>query len=290
METLIGCSGITWRKRGLGDGLGDIAAAGYAGAPISGVESRDAAEIQRLWSEHGLAPAPGYLNGEFWDPAQRNDHLQSARTHARVSRELGLTDIFIAVGGFETVTRAGRTRRQAAANAGPLDALTDEQFRHMTQTTTEVCEAFLEEGIRPCFHTHVGTFVETEDEIETLLSAIDPEVLFVGPDTGHLAWAGIDVNDFVRRHAKRITSVHLKDIDLEVRDRGKAAGWGYADFEKAALWTEVGDGDIDFPKVFQILDDAGYNGWLTVETDVTQQQTPADSARISREYLAGLGL
>jgi inosose dehydratase len=290
MEALIGCSGITWRKRGLGDGLRDIAAAGYEGAPISGVESRDAAEIGRLWNTHALSPAPGYLNGEFWDPAQRDDHLHNARTHAKVSRELDLKDIFIAVGGFETATRAGRTRRQAAANAGPLDALTDQQFRYMTQTITEVCEVFLEAGVRPCFHTHVGTFVETEDEIESLLAAIDPELLFVGPDTGHLAWAGIDVDDFFRRHAQRITSVHLKDLDLEVRDRGRAAGWGYADFEKRGIWTEIGSGDIDFPGLFKILNDVSYSGWLTVETDVTQQPTPADSARISREYLAGLGL
>lgn len=289
MNVSIGCSGITWRKRGLGDGLADIASAGYYGSPISGVESRDAAEIHRLWTSHGLAPAPGYINGEYWDPAQRDDQLHAARINAKISRELDLTDIFIAVGGFETVTRAGRTRRQAAANAGQLDMLTDEQFRQMTQTITEVCEVFLEEGVRPCFHTHVGTFVETEEEVERLLEAVDPELLFVGPDTGHLAWAGIDVNNFVRRHARRITSVHLKDIDLEVRERGRAEGWAYAEFEKAAIWTEVGDGDIDFPGIFQILDDVGYSGWLTVETDVTQQPTPFESARISREYLAGLG-
>lgn len=289
MNVSIGCSGITWRKRGLGDGLEDIAAAGYAGSPISGVESRDAAEILRLWGSHGLAPAPGYLNGEFWDAAQREDHLHSAKVYAKVSRELDLSDIFIAVGGFETVTRAGRTRRQAAAQAGPHDMLTDNQFRTMVETITEVCEVFLQEGVRACFHTHVGTFVETEDEVERLLDAVDPELLFVGPDSGHLAWAGIDVNEFVRRHANRVTSVHLKDINLEVRDRGRAEGWTYGDFEKAGLWNELGQGDLDFPGLFQILENASYSGWITVETDVTQQPTPADSARISRKYLSGLG-
>jgi inosose dehydratase len=290
MKLPLACSGITWRKRGLGDGLEDIAAAGYLGAPVNGLESRDAHQIRELWDRHGLTPAPGYLNGEFWDLAQRKDHLANARVHAEVSRALHLAEIFIAVGGFETTTAAGRTRRQAAANAGPDDALTAAQFRRMTETITEVCEIFLENGVRACFHTHVGTFVETEDEIEGLLAAVDPEILFVGPDTGHLAWAGIDVQDFVRRHVARTKSVHLKDINLDVRDRGRAAGWNYAEFEAAAIWTEVGYGDIDFPALFSTLDAADYRGWLTVETDVTQQPTPADSARISRDYLTTLGL
>ncbi|MBD8605402.1 TIM barrel protein [Aeromicrobium sp. CFBP 8757] len=290
MKVQIGCSGITWRKRGLGDGLDEIAATGYAGAPISGVGTIGADEIRDLYATHGLEPAPGYLQGDFWDPAQRDQLHEAARLQAQVHQALGVSDIFIAVGGFEVVTRAGRTRRQAAAHVGPLDRLTDEEFRQTKRTIAEVCEIFLEHGVHAGFHTHVGTFVETEDEIESLLAAIDPELLFVGPDTGHLAWAGIDVEKFVLRHIDRVRSVHVKDIDLAVRDQGRSAGWTYAQFEEAALWKELGEGDLDFPAVFKILADADYTGWITVETDITQQPTPADSARISRAYLNELGL
>ena len=84
--------------------------------------------------------------------------------------------------------------------------------------------------------------------------------------------------------------MHLKDIDLAVRAEGHSAGWDYKTFEEHAIWTEIGDGGVDFPALFGILDGAGFDGWLIVETDVTQQPTPRDSAVLSREALRKMGI
>jgi inosose dehydratase len=289
MRVQLGCGQITWRGVPEESVLDDISRAGYAGAPMNARNGRSADDVRSLYDSHGLVAAPGYFGGEFWDAAQRDEQLATARHLAAVSQELGVTEIYVASNGFDTRTRAGRTRKEAVTNVRPDDGLTEADFRQLTDTVQAVGEVFLEKGVRACFHNHVGTFVETEDEIERLLAATDPQVVFLGPDTGHLAWAGVDVVEFTRRHAGRIKTMHLKDIDLQVRDEGHAAGWDYSTFEQKAIWTEIGEGGVDFGTVFSLLDGAGFDGWLIVETDVTQKSSPFESARISRENLRPFG-
>ncbi|QGN33759.1 TIM barrel protein [Microlunatus sp. Gsoil 973] len=238
----------------------------------------------------GLEPAPGYLGADFWDPGQRKQQVQTARRAAQVSHQLGLTEIYVAAGGFNTTTRSGRTRRDAVAHSGPDDSLTDEQFAELAETMQAVGRATLEHGVRACYHNHGGTFIEREDEIERLLAATDPQVLFLGPDTGHLAWAGIDAVEFARRHGRRIKTMHLKDVDPQVQAKGAAEGWDYSTFEQNAIWTEVGTGGIDFGALFGVLSDNDFDGWLIVETDVAQLAGPAESAKVSRDTLRGLGI
>jgi len=52
----------------------------------------------------------------------------------------------------------------------------------------------------------------------------------------------------------------------------------------------LGEGFVDFPAVLEILEDVSYEGWVIVETDVTQKATPLESAVISRDYLKSIGL
>ena len=57
------------------------------------------------------------------------------------------------------------------------------------------------------------------------------------------------------------------------------------------IFCNLGDGDVDFPKVRQILLDHGFTGWCTVEQDCdpTLDVSPIDDARANREYLESIG-
>lgn len=290
MKVKLGCGQITWSRDATEDDvLADIAAAGYQGAPLS-PRNRSAEEIRQAYARYGLEAAPGYFGGDFWDVDAREEHLAQADRYARISAELGLTELYVAVGGFGTTTRAGRTRHAAAGHATPEDALSDEDFEELARGLDAIGRATLQHGVRSCYHNHVGTFVETAAEIERLLAMVDPEVLFLGPDTGHLAWGGVDVIEFAQRHAERIKTMHLKDVSADVLREGVSEEWDYSTFEQHALWTEIGAGDVDFSSLLHILDGAGFDGWLIVETDVTQQPTPLESAKISRESLRSMGI
>jgi inosose dehydratase len=177
-----------------------------------------------------------------------------------------------------------------AGHVSSEDALRDEEYERFAQVLNEVGDIMLQQGVRACFHNHVGTVIETREEIERLLSLVDPEVIFLGPDTGHLAWAGVDVTAFCRDYANRIKTMHLKDIHLEVARRAREQQWDYQTTVREGLFAELGEGFVDFPAVLDILREVGFAGWMIAETDVTQKATALESATVSRNYLRSIGL
>lgn len=290
-HVFIGCGQITWRGLPPEQALSDIAAAGYAGAMAGPREGKTTAEILANLDQYGLKPAPGYLSGDFWDKEHEATILERARAQAIFGKEAGLTELYVAAGGFDNYRNSqGQTRRDIAGNVTPQDAMTDEEFAQFAKTLNAVGEITLEQGVKSCFHNHVGSTIETREEIDRLWSLVDHDVVFMGPDTGHLAWAGADVVQFYRDYADSIKTMHIKDINPAVMAEGVAAKWDYRTFSDKGIWTELGKGNIDFPTIFQICEDAGFSGWIIVETDVTQLATPLESAIVSREYLRSLGL
>lgn len=279
----IACGQITWRESGLSEEqvLTEIAQAGYAGVP-AGRAVRSARETLDLYARFGLAPAPGYLGAAYWDEAQAESLLQQASALARTMRELGCTELYVAA-------NLTPERRLVAGHVRPQDALPDAGYRQFASTLNRVGAATLEEGVRICFHNHVGSFIETREEIDRLFALVDRALVFQGPDLGHLAWAGDDAVQFCRDYADSIKTLHIKDIDPAVRAEGVAQGWDYKTFSDHGIFTELGTGMVDFPTVFDVLKQADFQGWVVVETDVTQRPTALESARISRDYLKSIG-
>ncbi len=293
---LVGCGQITWHQFNTGGTLpeeqilAEIAQAGYEGAPAGPSGKRSAQETTDLYARYGLRPAPGYLGAEFWKPDQRPHILERAREHARFMSEVGCTELYVAAGGFDYTTPTGRTRSQTAGHVSAEDAMSDEEFERFAEVLNEVGQITLEAGVRSCFHNHVGTVIETREEVERLFSLLDRDLIFMGPDTGHLAWAGADVVGFCRDYADRIKTLHLKDVNESVVQRGRAEEWDYRTFNENGVFAELGEGDVDFPAVFQILHEAGFEGWVITETDVTQKPSAVESVTISRNYLKSIGI
>jgi inosose dehydratase len=297
MATLpIGCGQITWTMiPGAEPGqdevaLRDIGEIGYAGAPASVRPDETPAEMVARFARYGLKPAPGYFGGTYRPEVAPAVILDDARRAASAMREVGCTELYIAGGGWEWVTPRGKTRRQLAGQITAEDALPEAEFAQYAALIDQIGAVALEEGVKACFHNHVGTIVETRAEMENLLSQTDPAHVFLGPDTGHFAWAGDDPVAFCRDYATRIKTVHLKDCHANVIAQGKAAGWPYREFVEHGVFAELGQGNVDFPAILQILRDADFTGWLIAETDRTMLPTARESATISYAYLRSLGL
>lgn len=288
---LVACGQITWpRETPEEQVLAEIAQAGYEGAPAGPWSGRSPEETIALYARYGLKPAPGYLGADFWKKDQQEEIVAHAREMARFARAVGCTELYVAASGFDYVTRRGLTRSQTAGHVRPEDGLTDAEMHQFAETLTRVGEATLREGVRSCFHNHVGTPIETRAEIDRLFALVDRAVVFQGPDIGHLAWAGVDPVAFCRDYAASIKTLHLKDIDPAVRAEGSRAEWDYATFSARGIFVELGEGLVDFPALFRVLSEAGFQGWIVVETDVTQKASALESARYSRNYLRSLGI
>jgi len=294
----VGCGQITWmtmeeaRRKALDEEqvLAEIAQAGYDGAPASPRSGRSAEETVERYARHRLRPAPGYLGAAFWEKDQREQILEQARRLALFTRQVGCTELYVAAAGFDYVTPGGHTRSQVAGHVSPEDALSADEYKRFAEMLNKVGETTLKEGVRSCFHNHVGSVIETREEIDGLYSLVDRDLVCQGPDIGHLAWAGVDPVQFCRDYADSIKSLHLKDINPEVLEKGREEKWDYRTFSEKGIFTELGEGFVDFPAIFGILRDTGFQGWVIVETDVTQRPTALESATISRNYLKSIGI
>jgi inosose dehydratase len=291
-KMIIAGSGITW-GRGVPreQVLAEIAQAGFEGSPAGPRPGVTARETIELYARFGLKPGPGYLGANFEKAEEEAAILERAHMLGAFMRDIGCTELYVAAGGFDGYTTArGKTRREIAGQVTPEDAMTDAEYEQFAKTLTKVGAITLEYGVSSCFHNHVGSTIETREEIDRLFAMVDPDLVFHGPDIGHLAWAGADPVAYCIEYAPAIKSVHLKDIYPDVLKQGLENGWTYGEFSDNGIFAELGEGMVDFPAIFEILVHAGYQGWIISEIDRTTKATALESATICRDYLKSLGL
>ena len=110
--------------------------------------------------------------------------------------------------------------------------------------------------------------METEHELRTVLDRIGPDLLAFGPDTGHMAWAGMDVPAVLRDHADRIVGVHLKDTFAAGTARARSEDLDYtAATRPGGIWAEPGRGQVDLEACLAAFP-AGFSGDYMIEVDV----------------------
>jgi len=135
----------------------------------------------------------------------------------------------------------------------------------------EELAAFLAgEGIRLAYHHHMGTVVETPDEIDAFMAATGPatKLLF---DAGHYYFGsdGQDPAAGLRRHIGRVAHFHAKNVRPAVMRKLRESRLSFMDGVRAGVFTVPGDaeGGVDFAPLLRILGDAGYDGWIVVEAE-----------------------
>ena len=137
-------------------------------------------------------------------------------------------------------------------------------------------------GSRVAFHPHDGTWIEAPDEIEALADTLGGSGAGLCLDVGHYVVGGDDAVAAVKRFARRVTHVHLKDVDGAVLARMRAGEiGGFADAVRQRLFTELGGGVLDLDGVLRALAAHRYDGWLMVEQD-SSWLAPAEAAAIGK--------
>ena len=144
--------------------------------------------------------------------------------------------------------------------------LSKDEMKEYAKRLSEVAKWSVEQGMPMAYHHHMGTIVETEEDINWLMEFSSPE-LELCFDTGHLLFAGGDVNATLDRWSHRVRHVHFKDIRPDVVEDIKLRNRSFLDAVLAGAFTVPGDGCIDFQAVANKLKAMDYNGWIVVEAE-----------------------
>lgn len=124
------------------------------------------------------------------------------------------------------------------------------------------------QGVSLVYHHHMGTIVESPEEIDALMAATGPHthLLF---DAGHCAFGGGDPAKVLARHIGRVRHFHAKNIRPDVVARVRKEGLSFLQGVVAGAFTVPGDQDgaIDFSLLLQQLAGASYSGWIVIEAE-----------------------
>lgn len=188
---------------------------------------------------------------------------------------------------------AGVVVLAAATGAEGYDerpALDDKGWATLLANLDQLADRAAERGVVAALHPHVGTMVETADEVEHVLAGSQVGLCV---DTGHLLVGGADPVALAVAHAGRVVHVHLKDVDDAVATRVRSGELTYGDAILEGLYTPLGAGDVDVATLVGALETARYTGWYVLEQDVKlrgapQGEGPVADVRTSLDFLRGV--
>jgi inosose dehydratase len=272
--------------------LDELAWAGYTGTELGdwGFMPTDPKKLKGELKARDLSMIGSWVTVRLYDAAYHQRGAEQAVKVARLLAEVGGSECIINIGDDHSTVHE---RLYNTGRITPAMGLSDEGWQIYAEGATKVAEAVKREtGLRSCLHQHGSTWVETPEETKKFLSLTDPTLLGLCFDTGHyMLGGGKDSTEGLRTYADRIWLLHFKDFQPSVVEEAKQHNWNYQDMIGHGVFSELGQGAVDFSAVKKVLESMKYQGWITVEQDVLPGMgEPKESAKRNREYLRSIGL
>ena len=251
--------------------LAEAQEAGIVGLELGNKFPRDPEALKAALAPYSMACIGGWYSIELLrrSPAEE---FEAARAHRDLLKAVG-TDVFIVCETSNTIHGS----RGMPLSKRPVMAPSD--WAPYGAKVTEFATRLADEGLRLCYHHHMGTIVQSEADIDAFMAATKaPANLLL--DTGHATWGGADPARLAARYRDRITHVHCKDVRLGKAQAAEKADLSFLDSilgtdGDLGVYTVPGDGCIDYVAVFEAL--AGYSGWVVLEAE----QDPAKANPLS---------
>ncbi len=277
MSIRIGANPIGWTN----DDLQEIGGSTpletcLAEAKESGVEGmefghkfpREGAALKAKLASFGMVFVGGWYSTELLKRSAR-DEFEAAKPHITMTKGAGANIVIAA----ET-SNAIHGDRSKPLSQRPR--LAKDDWQGFGAKMTEFAERLADQGLRLCYHHHMGTIIQSERDIDAFMAHTRPPVHLL-LDTGHARWGGADPAGLARAYRSRIGHVHCKDVREAKMRESNAGDWSFLDSilgqgAELGVYTVPGDGMIDYVAVFKAL--KGYSGWVVLEAEQDPKKAP----------------
>lgn len=289
MSIRIGINPITWTNDDVPELGGDIPLetclseirqAGYLGTELGGKYPRQSDVLSEILARYDLSLVSGWWDGRILERGI-DEEFDKTLPHLTLLRDLGA----------EVIVYADTSRGRHDGIWQPISRrpkLAEEDWPAYGRKITALAEKMADFGVRMAFHHHMGTIVESDEEVDRLMAATGPAVglLF---DSGHSSFAGGDPVALATRHLRRINHVHCKDVRPAKLKHARETDMSFMDAVLDGIFSVPGDGSVDYPTILRRLSDSGYQGWLVVEAEQDPRKAhPLTYARLGYENLTRL--
>jgi inosose dehydratase len=249
--------------------LSEAREAGFEGMELGHKFPREPHALKAALAPFGLSCVSGWYSAAL---LQRDAaaELRALRPHLDLLKAMG-SDVLVfaetsnAIHGDITKPLSQRPRMAAA------------EWKQFGQRMTELAQRTEDEGVRLVYHHHMGTIVESAEDIDALMAATGDAVHLL-LDTGHATWGGADPAQLARDYHARIAHVHAKDVRPTIMNKAKALDWSFlkavlGEGDEFGVYTVPGDGMVDYVSVFESL--KPYSGWIIVEAEQDPKKAPS---------------
>lgn len=267
MSVRLGINPITWSNDDVPELGGDIPLetclaetrqAGFSGSELGGKFPRDPKALKAVLGAHDLALVSGWYDGRILE-REVDAEFDAILPHLTLLKVLGARH----------VVYADTSRGRHDGIFQPISqrpALDHGEWAGYGRKITALAERMADFGVGMAFHHHMGTIVETDDEIARLMSHSGAAVGLLY-DTGHCAFSGGDPLSMLQAHAARVVHVHCKDVRAGMLAKARREDMSFMDAVLEGIFTVPGDGALDFVPLLRILAERDYDGWLVVEAE-----------------------
>ncbi|MBD8585630.1 TIM barrel protein [Frigoribacterium sp. CFBP 13729] len=242
-----------------------LAESGYAGVDLGPVDYLGRGdELRARLARSGLELAGGWVQLPFSDDDAFDAALPQLHEALRIFAEASADGPSRLP--LPTLADDGSDARRAGPGRGAAaDPLDERRWSTLVANVERAAALTRAAGFEPTFHHHAGTFIESPDEIDRFLAAVDVGLTL---DTGHLVIGGGDPVLAIERWGDRINHLHLKDVDVTELRRVLGDGGGMREVWSSGSFVAFGQGDVDLEAVMGAVDRQRFDGWIVVEQDV----------------------
>lgn len=282
MNVSIGINPITWSNDDMQNVGADISLqaclkgasdAGFHGVELGHKFPRDPDLLRPELKKYDLSLVSGWYSGRLLQRDSREE-ITAMQDHMKLLKAMG-SDVLI----FAEVSGCIHSDKDTRLSQRPR--IPTDQWPTFCRRLDEVAGACAAEGLKLSFHHHMGTVVQSREDIDTMMQSTSADMHLL-LDSGHARFAGADPVDLANEYGDRIAHVHCKDIRENVLARMQNRDCSFLDAVLAGVFTVPGDGCIDYDGIFNALRERNYSGWVVVEAEQDPSVAPP-------QYFANLG-
>ena len=257
--------------------LNEAKQAGFAGIELGNKFPRDPAVLGPILAEHKIELVSGWYSANLMSQSAEEE-ISALQGHLNLLKSLG-ANVMV----FAEVTNCIHGDQSAPLSQRPRMTVT--QWQDYVVKITQVADYLAEQGVKLAYHHHMGTVIETAEEVDYLMQNTGNNVGLL-LDTGHITFAGGDALQMAKKHADRIVHVHCKDIRRNVLKDNLNRDNAFLNAVLEGVYTVPGDGSIDYLPIFETLKSVGYQGWIVLEAEQDPAIAhPLTYAKKGYEYL-----
>ncbi len=239
--------------------LTDVKEIGFDGVELGNKFPRDPETLAPIMSRYGLDIVGGWYSSNLLI-RDANAEIAALADHLALLEYMD-SSVFILA---ETSNAVHCDRYGSRLDTHPV--LAPDDWKQFGERLNVVARYINDRGMRFAYHHHLGTVVETKDELDRFFDATQDHVGLV-LDTGHALFGGIEPIDVIKSRPERVTHVHCKDIRTARYDMFRANGTSFLNGAVGGMFTAPGDGDYDYAPFMRALAEMEYSGWVVIEAE-----------------------